>query len=172
MMRAVFALALLLACLPALGGTIIYEFSDQTNGTSTGTIAPGVDWCYTADDWSIGVEAEALWPEAAIPATDFHIIFEVGDYGLLGDSYFQHYENNVWVSWMGTIDNNEADFYAPQGYELNPGQKFRVQLKRAESGKKMVDFNGAWTGVPEASTYLMLGVGLLGVITLRIRKSC
>lgn len=157
---------------------------------SSGVDCLGQTWTLGNDGWGIPGIGNSVTPFlGGVQVTDFHITFTAsGTFdGLIGDPS-AGFDTRLLVApfdvahtWSVVVSGNTADYFAPPGGELSPGQTFFVNtqfLNGLGSGDGGVDpndvsFTASWTTttVPEPGSLALLAVSLAGLGFARRSKS-
>lgn len=183
----------LLLCLVGLGCLTAYADIPFSGSGSSGFIAPGQPFAYDGDggvlegDWGVpGVGLGTLtWTGPTIH--DFEITFDlpqgtiidpaqvtVGNGagcagGTFGGTTFC--STPFATPWTPTLVGTDGiTFVAPAGGDLVSGDTFFVNIFFAGPDPNGVAFSGAWTEVPEPSSLLLIGSGIVGFAGLLRRK--
>jgi hypothetical protein len=146
-------------------------------------IAPGIDWSVAESDPGVVLINEpffeVLWPAPPTPQdiTDFHITFTGLPAGvkISRASVFLQLTPST-DEWPSARSNNNhtITFTAPPGLSLNSGDNFSSLIALTPGdGLNSVHFTGAWsspTPIPEPSSLLLFGSGLLLLVLIVSRK--
>jgi hypothetical protein len=168
---------------------IAFSGSWNSNSTTSGSIAPGLDWganLFGTRSWGApGVGITTLpWPSTE-SVNAFHISFQLPE-GI--DIVYQQASNcsggseggTVFCStpyltpWIATLDGPDSiSFLAPSGSSLSNTDTFFVNIFFSGDVRE-ASFEGRWSmvsnSVPEPGVSALLGLGVLGLVALRRRR--
>ncbi len=181
----------LFSCCLLFASVAMADISFSGSGTS-GSIAPGQSWVLTSNAANL-LRGLAVWGVPGLgngdstwngsgPVDDLTITFtgltidQTPDANPNGANDFTRFhlaDDTPWtVSFIGT---DTVHFTAPDSsLWLNPGTQFFVNVAFTDSNVQTVNFSGSWSEpgspVPEPSSLLLLGTGLVGAASSIRRK--